>query len=126
MAVVNKLTNLASVVYDGNTIDSNPVETDLLLAPLITKAVDQNTASIGDVLTYTVTLTNDGLVAITDLPLTDALPVGSTYVVDSFTVNGTPATPVLTGNTLTYTIPTLAPTADTVVAYQVTVVGGNV
>lgn len=126
MAVINKLINLASVLYDGKEIDSNAAETNLLLAPLIAKAVDQNVASIGDILTYTVKLTNEGLIAITDLPLTDILPAGSTYLADSFTVDQTAATPVLTGNTLTYTIPTLAPEAVTTVSYQVTVVGGNV
>lgn len=124
MAIINKLDNVASVTYGGNTINSNQVETLLLLAPTLLKAVDKLVASIGDTLTYTVTITNLALSPITNLPLTDALPAGSTYVTDSFKVNGTAATPTLNGNTLTYTIPSVA-TGATTVTYSVTVVGGS-
>lgn len=124
MAIINKLENIASVSYGGNTINSNPVETLLLLAPTLLKAVDKLVASIGDTLTYTVTITNLALNPITNLPFTDDLPEGSTYVTDSFKVNETAAIPVLTGNTLTYTIPSVAPGVTTV-TYSVTVVGGS-
>ena len=125
MATINRLDNTASVSYNGSTITSNSVSTLLLLAPTILKTGDKATASIGDVVTYTVTVTNLGLSAITNLPFTDALPAGSTYVADSFTVNGTAATPTLTAGTLTYTIPTIAPLGTAAVRFQVTVVGGS-
>lgn len=126
MAVINKLDNLASIVFEGNTINSNTVETILSLAPTILKAVDKLTANIGDILTYTVTLTSVSLSTITNLPFTDVLPAGCTYVPGSFTVNTTPATPTLTGNTLTYTIPTIIGLAVATIKFQVEVVGGNI
>ena len=128
MALINKLDNTASVTYGGNPINSNSVSTILLLAPTVLKAVDKLTASIGDTLTYTVTITNTSLNALTNLPFTDTLPAGSTYVTGSFTVNGAAATPTLTNNTLTYTIPNI-PSAATlgaaVLQFQVKVVGGS-
>ena len=70
MALINKLDNQASVTYGGNPIQSNTVSTVLLLAPTLLKAVDKLTASIGETLTYTVTITNAGLSPLTDLTYT--------------------------------------------------------
>lgn len=125
MAIINKLENTASISYGGNTITSNAVDTLLLLAPTILKAVDKLTASLNDTLTYTVTITNLGLSAITNLPFTDVLPTGSTYVSASFTANGAAATPSVASNTLTYTIPTIAALGTAVLQFQVKVVGGS-
>lgn len=125
MALINKLDNSASITYGGNTINSNTVSTVLLLAPTIVKAVDKLTASIGDTLTYTVTVTNVGLNPLTNIPFTDTIPAGATFVTASFTVNGSAATPTLTGNTLTYTIPTIASLGTAVIQFQAKIVGGT-
>lgn len=125
MALINKLDNTASVTYGGSPVNSNTVSTVLLLAPTVLKAVDKLTASIGDTLTYTVTITNVGLSQLTNLPFTDVLPNGSTFVTGSFTVNGSAATPTLTTNTLTYTIPSIAALGTASVQFQVKVVGGS-
>ena len=125
MAVINKLENTASVTYNGTAISSDPVSTVLLLPPVVTKSVDQVTANIGDTLTYTVTVANTGLNAVTDLAFTDTLPAGASYVVDSFQVDGTAQTPTTTDNTLTYTIPSVAATGETTIQFQATVVGGD-
>ncbi len=126
MAVINKLDNIASILFEGDTVNSNPVETILSLAPTIVKAVDKLTASIGDILTYTITITSVSLGTITNLPFTDVIPAGATYVANSFTVNTTPETPTLAGNTLTYTIPTIIGLAVATIQFQVEVVGGNI
>lgn len=126
MAIINKLENIASLSYGGTTINSNPVDTLLLLAPTIVKTVDKLTASIGDTLTYTIVITNVGLSPIDKLPLTDVLPAGSTFVSGSFTVNGTVATPTLTANTLTYTIPSIDALGVTTITFQTKVVGGSI
>lgn len=42
MAVINKLENTASVVYNGSTILSDPVSTVLLLPPVVIKSVDKH------------------------------------------------------------------------------------
>ena len=125
MAVINKLDNAASITYGGNTITSNTATTLLLLAPTIAKAVDKPTAGIGDTLTYTLTITNLALSALTNLPLTDTIPQGAAYQTDSFKVNGTAAAPTVTGNTLTYTIPTVPAAGTAVVTFQVLVKGGS-
>lgn len=126
MALINKLDNTASITYNGSTINSNTVSTLLLVAPTLLKAVDKLTASIGETLTYTVTITNVGLSALTNLPFTDIIPAGSTYVTDSFKLNGSTASPVVTGGTLTYTIPTIAALGTAALQFQVTVVGGTI
>ncbi len=125
MALINKVENTASITYDGNPVNSNSVQTLLLLPPTILKAVDKPLASVGQVLTYTVTVTNVALGELTNLPFTDALPEGTTYVADSFKVNGTAATPTVTGNTLTYTIPQIAALGVATLQFQVTIVGGD-
>ena len=125
MAIINKLDNTASVTYGGNPINSNSVSTVLLLPPTLLKAGDKLTASIGDTLTYTITVTNVSLNALTNLPFTDTIPNGATFVTGSFTVNVTAATPTVTNNTLTYTIPTIASLGTASVQFQVKVVGGT-
>jgi len=126
MALINKLDNIASISYNGDTVNSNTAETLLLLAPTITKSVDNATASVGDTLTYTVVITSVSLALITNLPFTDVIPEGATYIADSFTVNTVAATPTLTGNTLTYTLPSLLGLAIATIQFQVEVVGGEI
>ena len=46
---------------------------------VLTKVVDNSTPDEGDTVTYTVTVTNNGLAAVTNLVVTDALPAGLTY-----------------------------------------------
>lgn len=126
MAIINKLDNVANVVYNGTEILSNTVSTLLALAPTLLKSVDKLTAAIGDTLTYSVDITNLGLNPITNLPFKDVLPDGCTYVTDSFTVKGTPATPTVAGKQLTYTIPNVAAASVTKVQFQVKVTGGQI
>ena len=125
MALINKVDNVADVTYGGSPIASNTVTTALLLAPTILKAVDKLTASVGDTLTYTVTVTNPTLQAITNLPFSDTIAAGATYVASSFTLNGAAVTPTVTGSTQTYTIPSIATLASAIITFQVKVVGGS-
>lgn len=124
MALINKIDNAASIVYDGATITSNTVETLLSLPPTIVKVVDKLTAKVGDTLVYTITVTNVALSAITNVPFTDIIADGATYATDSFKVNGTAATPTVTDKTITYTIPSIAALGIATIQFQVTVVGG--
>ena len=55
--------------------------------------VDAGTIGVvdpGDVLRYTVTLTNSGAIAATNVALRDAIPANTSYVADSVTLNGLP------------------------------------
>lgn len=124
MAIINKIDNSASITYGGNSINSNTVST-LLLAPTITKAVDKPTANIGDTLTYTITITNLSLSALPTLPFTDTIAQGMTYNTGSFSVNGSVATPTITGNTLAYTIPAIPSLGTATIQFKTTVVGGS-
>lgn len=125
MAIINKINNSSSIVYGGQTIRSNTVETLLTLAPTIVKAVDKLTANIGDTLSYTVTVTNISLTEIKNIAFTDTIQAGATYIDSSFKVDNKVQTPTITGTTLAYTIPTIGPLASTVITFQVTVVGGS-
>lgn len=126
MAIINKIDNTATITYGGSPVNSNTVTTALLLAPTVLKAVDKLTASIGDTLTYTITIANIATGAITNLPFSDLIPIGSTYVTDSFTVAGTSVTPTITSGTLTYTIPSVAALGSVIIVFKVKIVGGSV
>jgi len=64
----------------------------------LAKTVDKTSASPNDTLTYTITYTNTGQSALTDVQLTDQIPDGTDYVVDSVSTGGTynPSTFTLT------------------------------
>ena len=123
MPLINRLDNTASVTYNGTAVTSNPVSTLLLLPPTVVKAVDHLTASIGDTLTYTVTVTNVSLSPISNLPFSDTLPEGALYLTDSFALNGSPVSPTVSGSTLSYTIPTIPAAGSAVLTFQVLVEG---
>ncbi len=123
MALINRLDNTASVTYNGTTVSSNPVSTLLLLPPTVVKSVDRPTASIGDTLTYTVTVTNVSLSPISSLPFSDTIPEGAVYLTDSFTLNGSPVTPTISGSTLSYTIPSIPAAGIAILTFQVLVEG---
>ena len=124
MALINKIDNTATITYGGNPINSNTVETLLLLAPTITKTVDKLTANVGDKLVYTITVSNVSLSPVTNIPFTDIIAAGATYVTDSFKVNSTAATPTINGQTLSYTIASIAALGTATIQFQVTIVGG--
>lgn len=125
MAIINKIDNFATITYDGIPINSNTVETLLLVAPTILKAVDKLTANVGDTLTYTITITNLALTTLTNLPFSDTVPSGSNYVDGSFKVNGSTVTPQINNNILTYTIPSVPISGVTTIEFEVTIVGGE-
>lgn len=125
MALINSINNTASISYDGSDINSNTTATILLLPPTILKSVDKLIASIGDTLTYTVTITNVALSPITNLPFSDIIPPGAEYIDDSFQLNGSAATPILTDDTLTFTIPNIGILGVAIITFQVTIIGGE-
>ncbi|NOR27118.1 MAG: DUF11 domain-containing protein, partial [Lutibacter sp.] len=94
-------TNIAEIVSVNETdSDSLPGNNDISeddqdeattvptpIADLVTtKTVDNATPNVGDTVTYTITVVNNGPSIATDVSLTDALPVGVTYA--SYTATG--------------------------------------
>ena len=121
---IDKITNVASVTYDGEQYSSLAAETLLQFPPLITKAVDKNMARIGDTLSYTITITNQSSeLAITDLLFEDTIPTGTEYVEDSFTVDGNPAEPVIEEGVISYDIASIDPSGEVVIEFDVLIVG---
>ena len=126
MPVITNINNTANVLYNGSTITSNSAETNILLNPTITKEVDKETASIGEVVTYTVTITNPSEVEISDIVFSDVLPAGVSYIDGSFEVNGSPVTPTVSNNTLTYSVTSIGTMGSVVLEFQATVIGGEI
>ena len=76
VAIGQAQTEAEQVVMSNTATLTLPVGTDIAVA----KTVDQPTPFVGDVVTYTVTATNQGAVDATGLGLTDVVPAGSVLV----------------------------------------------
>ncbi|MDX8365795.1 DUF11 domain-containing protein [Cytobacillus sp. IB215665] len=57
----------------------------------VEKFVDKTFAVPGEILTYTITITNTGIVIATDVVLTDNVPAGATFIPNSVVINNIPA-----------------------------------
>lgn len=102
----------------GNS-SSNSVTTQINNANLNTVlAVDKTVSDLGEVLTYTVTLKNEGNVAINNLVLNAPTPAGTTFINGSLIgATGTPSSMSIPGS--------IPPGGSTTVTYQV-LVGNNI
>ncbi|HDX9570359.1 TPA: DUF11 domain-containing protein, partial [Bacillus thuringiensis] len=99
--VQNPIENSASASYtfiaDPNApivsrnVTSNTVFTTINTATILSlKQVDKSFSRIGDTLTYTVTLTNNGNSSAQNVIFSDTLPNGITFIANSFSINGVP------------------------------------
>ncbi|MFA2762648.1 DUF11 domain-containing protein, partial [Bacillus paranthracis] len=78
----------ASLPPTSKTANSNSVTSTIRLANLhANKSVDKTFAEVGDVLTYTFALTNDGNVAANNVLLSDSIANGTAFVPNSVIVN---------------------------------------
>ncbi|MEG0671712.1 hypothetical protein [Clostridium sp.] len=76
--------------YIVKETDSNPVTTQINLGQLtVTKSVDKNYATLTDILTYTMVVTNTGNIPATSVIFTDGIQAEASFVQNSVTVNGT-------------------------------------
>lgn len=66
-------TNRATLLYNGQTVDSNVVTGTILETLSLTKTALDQTYTAGEVITYAVALVNSGATALTGLSLTDDL-----------------------------------------------------
>ncbi len=93
-----QLTNQASATYtyqppDGRTLSgsaaSNAVVTPVALPNItIRKSVNRTIAAVGEELTYSSVITNNGVSAVTDVVFLDSLPNGIRLVPGSLSLNG--------------------------------------
>lgn len=124
-----QLINQASATYtftlpDGRVINgsfaSNTV-TVPVSSPNVTliKTSTMPDASLGDVIPYSITVTNNGIENVTNVIFSDAIPPQTTFVAGSVTVNGTPVPAANPANG--FSLGTIAPGATTTVAFNVTV-----
>lgn len=82
---------------DGRTLSGTAASNTLTLPvslPNVTavKSVSVTDVAVGETLTYTSVITNNGTEPVTNVSLTDILPSGATFVTGSVTVGGTPNT----------------------------------
>ena len=92
----NPIQNQANVIYSSTLSASrqsnvsNIVDTQINLANIwgVTKSVDKQYATLGDTLTYTVTLANNGNVVAENVVFLDTIPTGTSFINDSLLVNG--------------------------------------
>ncbi|WP_033688467.1 beta strand repeat-containing protein, partial [Bacillus cereus] len=128
--VQNPIANSATASYTFNadpnvpivsrTVTSNTVFTTINTATILSlKQVDKSFSRIGDTLTYTVALTNNGNSSAQNVIFTDTIPSGTAFIADTFSINGIPqsgANPVNGVNIGSITAGTTA-----TVSFQVTV-----
>ncbi|MDX5835037.1 cell surface protein, partial [Bacillus cereus group sp. BfR-BA-01748] len=97
----NPIANFATASYtfiaDPNapivsrTVTSNTVFTTINTATILSlKQVDKSFSRIGDTLTYTVALTNNGNSSAQNVIFTDTVPSGTTFIANTFSINGVP------------------------------------
>ncbi|WP_305454945.1 DUF11 domain-containing protein [Bacillus mycoides] len=125
---VNPISNTARIDYTfiadptspiiSRTITSNPAFTQISDANVLSlKAVNAQQATTGDILTYTITLENTGNIPATNLIFSDTIPEGTTFVENSFTLNGTA---ILGANpNVGVTLPNLAANATHLISFQI-------
>ncbi|MDA1569857.1 cell surface protein, partial [Bacillus cereus] len=128
---INPISNFSSVqfqhIVDPNqpvitqTASSNTVTTTINSAILTTtKNADKSIISVGDTITYISTITNTGNTTATNITFTSAIPANTTFIPNSFTINGIPqfgARPALG-----VTIPNIATGKTVTVTFQVNVI----
>ncbi|WP_220775691.1 DUF11 domain-containing protein, partial [Bacillus sp. BML-BC060] len=95
----NPLANSATASYTfiaypnspiiSRTVTSNTVLTTINTPTILSiKQVDKSFSRIGDTLTYTVALTNNGNSSAQNVIFTDTVPSGTAFIADTFSING--------------------------------------
>jgi uncharacterized repeat protein (TIGR01451 family) len=125
ITTANPLTNTATIsrsdqfdpVTGNNTasVAETPQQADLALS----KSVSDATPNVGDTITYTVTLTDQGPDPATNVQVTDLLPAGVTIV------SATPSQGTYSSSTGLWIVGTVHPTGSQTLAIQATVVSAS-
>ena len=125
----NPISNTSTIEYEYTLPDRPPITETIISSAAATeinhanlnsnKAVDLAFATVGDTLTYTITLNQTGNVAVNDVIIQDIIPQGTTFIENSVIVNGE----TLPGVNPVSGIPigTITIGEDAIVSFQVTV-----
>lgn len=122
---VQSVINQAVVSYDSEVVKSNAVETQIKNPLLVQKAVDKTVASIGDTLSYTITIQNPSLMPFLNVTFTDTVDSHLNYITPSFKVNGVQKTPTISGQVISYVIDSIAANSNVVITFQARVAASN-
>ena len=125
----NPISNTADITYTlatggTETATTNPAETVIGDAPDFTgngfvKSVDKTSATVGDTLTYTFSITNNGTATATSIQLIDIIPTETSLEAGTLKVNGADPTGGDLVNGLN--IPDLAPGESATVTFVVSI-----
>ena len=109
--------NLAS----GENVTCQFINDDQGVDLEIVKSVSDTSPNIGDVLTFTLSVTNAGADPATNLTVTDIVPAGFSYVASSIVGGATNDDTSPAGSGLAWTLANLAPGAGASLTFQATV-----
>ena len=117
--------NIAYITQGGRTRVTNKTRHELPDRPTRPLIIDKSLvgkpsgsmAVVGEILTYNISVFNNSGSTIENIAVSDMIPIGTEYVAGSATDGGAMGA----GNTLYWTIPSLAPGAEKVVSFQVKV-----
>ncbi|MEC2502248.1 cell surface protein, partial [Bacillus cereus] len=125
----NPISNTSTIEYQYTLPNQPPITETIISSAAVTtinhatlnsnKTVDLAFATVGDALTYTITLNQTGNVAVNDVIIQDMIPQGTTFIENSVIVNGE----TLPGVNPVSGIPigTIIVDGDAIVSFQVTV-----
>ncbi|MCL2580042.1 MAG: InlB B-repeat-containing protein [Oscillospiraceae bacterium] len=120
----NSITNSAQIEIEACdetiVIESNE-ETVNKLRLVVIKTAGCKITAVGHHIDYCVSVKNESGVRLYELLFKDILDPSTSYTAGSFRVNGTPATPTVAGQTITYLIPELEDDKEVVICFRVAV-----
>lgn len=128
-AGISSLTNLARITTSSTDPVEDQATTDVTLTPVpdvfLQKSVDRTLLNPGDTVTYTVTAVNLGAGTANNIVVTDVVPADTYFTYVGGSIAGGNSRSVA-GNTLSWTITTLAPGDSASLTFQMLVAAAGV
>ena len=117
---------LSSATVGTNQVFNNAIPIDPVLggAVAISKTTPKIDVSRGELVPYEIVVSNTLAVALGDLEVVDRFPAGFRYVEGSARIDGVPTEPTRTGNELSWTGLSLAPSTPTTIVLLLAVGAG--
>lgn len=115
---VASLTDMIELNTIGIQIDTATETLDVSAV----KSVDKSGASVGDTLTYTTIITNNGLLNAENVILTDIVPVNTSFIPGTVTINGVPN--ILANPNTGISVGIIPPISFSTVTFDVLIISG--